>query len=62
MSASVMRDLDEWERLGLSLPLEDLCVFHAELGTSILGCSRKNHCRVLAGMWHRKWCFVEEEF
>ena len=35
-----------WERVGLSLPLEDLCVFHAELGTSILGCSRKNHCRV----------------
>ena len=35
-----------WERIGFSLPLEDLCVFHAELGTSILGCSRKNHCRV----------------
>ena len=38
----MMRDLDEWARLGFSLPLEDLCVFHAELGTSILGCSGNN--------------------
>lgn len=29
-------------------------MFHAELRTSILGCSRNNHCRILAGMWHRE--------